>query len=510
MVAGDAAARFTSLVSPLPDAPLDKVSPFASAGNQRPSARSGSPVPFDAGAPSLADVHTQKSACTGASAIPSAPHSPAPPVTPAWLNQAKMQLESSVLGSLLIALDTPALPSALSSGSGPAHVEASATPSARPEDVVLWAKYKDEALHYAVATQSHELAAQLLWEEQAKITVWLHLLAGGFYTWCFTLSRWRCAVSDDVAAAVHAAKQLDARLCSCFGRWRAASLLWHALQMWIRSTLIALRAGMQHERGLRRGVERSVLQLRLALAHWAASTALLAARQKLLVPSLRRWAAAAARRRAYRSPPLVGLGRWLRESLAIWSQWTLGLERARSAALRGVIHALERAMLHWRVWAGAQRKWLRWAGELAHRHKPLVKRREEHMHARQVPRSADGAHGALMPRQPAHAKRLGEQLNTTAGEVSLEPPMLSPSLHSHSHSHSDRLHHRNWTHSAALRWDVASSGFADELRSAHSRASQLSHELRSARQQHSRRLQLALGDSRRVGSGGGKNTLTIW
>jgi hypothetical protein len=35
-------------------------------------------------------------------------------------------------------------------------------------------------------------------------------------------------------------------------------------------------------------------------------------------------------------------------------------------------------------------------------------------------------------------------------------------------------------------------------------------ELRSARQQHSRRLQLALGDSRRVGSGGGKNTPTIW
>ena len=495
---------FTSLVSPLPDAPLDKVSPFASAGNQKPSARSGSPVPFVAGAPSLADVHTQRSACTGASAIPSAPHSPVPPETPAWLYQAKVQLDSSVLGSLLSALDTPALPSALGGGSGPEHVEAIAMPSARPEDV--WAKYKDEALHYAVATQSHELAAQLLWEDQAKITVRLHLLAGGFYTWCFTLSRWRCAVSDDVAASVHAAKELDARLCSCFGRWRTASLLWHALQMWIRSTLIALRAGMQHERGLRRGVERSVLQLRLTLALWAARTALLVARQKLLVPSLRRWAAAAARRRAYRSPPLVGLGRWLRESLAIWSQWTLGLERARSAALRGVIHALERAMLHWRVWAGAQRKWLRWAGELAHRQKPLVKRREEHMHARQVPRSADGAHGALMPRQPAHAKRLGEQLNTTAGEVSLEPPMLSPSLH----SHYDRSHHRNWTHSAALRWDVASSGFADELRSAHSRASQLSHELRSARQQHSRRLQLALGDSRRVGSGGGKNTLTIW
>ena len=178
----------------------------------------------------------------------------------------------------------------------------------------------------------------------------------------------------------------------------------------------------------------------------------------------------------------------MRESFAAWVWWAASLESARSAALRGVIRALEFALLQWRVWAGAQRKWTRWADELARRHTPLVRRRDERDARQQLlapPRSAD----PLTPRQLAPTRRLSEL------ERTLEPPVLTPQ------------NHRAWANSAALRWDVASSGFADELRRANGRASQRSTELRSARQRHSRRLQLALGDTRRVGGGG---ALSIW
>ena len=130
-----------------------------------------------------------------------------------------------------------------------------------------------------------------------------------------------------------------------------------------------------------------------------------------------------------------------------------------SAVLRGVIRAHERGMLRWRVWAGARAKWTFWAEELSRR------RRSRRVQASLVG-EADPAEDGLVP----HPQ------------------------------------HREWAHGAALRWDVASSGFADELRGAASKASDEYHALQEARRRHSRRLELALGE-RRTGGGG---ALSIW
>jgi len=92
-----------------------------------------------------------------------------------------------------------------------------------------------------------------------------------------------------------------------------------------------------------------------------------------------------------------------------------------SALMRGMIRSLERGLLQWRIWAGAQRKWQGWAAELARRR-----------------RSAQ-VHDCLQGRT----------------KLMLTPHPL----------------HREWADGAAMRWDVASSGFAAELREAASKAS---------------------------------------
>lgn len=309
-----------------------------------------------------------------------------------------------------------------------------------------------------ISSQSDALAARMLWEQQAKETVRLHMIADGFYTWCFTLSRWRCAESDAIAGAMHASRMKDELLRAVLGRWYDDSLRWRALQTWLGRTALAARATWQGEVARRCALERVVLRLRAAMSAWSAQARGATARRSALQPPLRRWAHAVAAHR-YRLDAAAyfwrtSRARWreasLRGSVLAWRACVARVEAVDSAALRALIRSAERAMLRWRVWAGAQRRWKSWGDELARRRRPLH----------------DGLVG--LPTAPA----------------------LLP-----------HPQHRTWANGAAIRWDVASSGFAAELRETTGRAAKEYAELQAARRRHSRTLQMALGDAHRISDG---------
>ena len=101
-------------------------------------------------------------------------------------------------------------------------------------------------------------------------------------------------------------------------------------------------------------------------------------------------------------------------------QWKDSTERAClrvSARLRGSIRALERALVSWRTWAAALRQWKRWA---------------EALDTQQRHRLSEVGLGTI-----TEVRRPNRQVNSQVAA--------------------------SWRRGAMLRWDVASSGFAEEL-----------------------------------------------
>ena len=162
-------------------------------------------------------------------------------------------------------------------------------------------------------------------------------------------------------------------------------------------------------------------------------------RKRALAPALRQWAAFSFAHRAKLNcidtlsvgAELIRVRHHAHRALAVWKARLFLSERAGSLELRTVIRSLEQALLDWRVWAAAQRKWHQWATYLVKRTRPW---------------------------------------HRSSNRASIDQVV--------------RPKHREWADGAAIRWDIASMGFAGELRDEARRALREYREQDGARRMH--------------------------
>ena len=170
---------------------------------------------------------------------------------------------------------------------------------------------------------SDDLAARLLNEAKEKAMVLHVLLARHWYTWCRTISQWRCQESDAIVSAMSGARCWASRTRWCWKRW-------HCLVDW--SSALA--------KGLKR---------------WCVASAnrrMAQARTSLLQHMITKW------RFQQLAAPTVRV-------------WYLATERCRrewEAALRSDVRAMGLALRSWRVWTEALRKFHAWTGAQEKQH----------------------------------------------------------------------------------------------------------------------------------------------
>jgi hypothetical protein len=270
---------------------------------------------------------------------------------------------------------------------------------------------------HGLQRDADEFAAVLVYEAKLKAMAYQFLVGHTFYRWCIQLSQQRRARSDRLVAAACADKVWVQCIQASWDRWVDHAASHRALSRWItaaksrRATRAQIACHTQWI--LRCNLIRTTLHARALLREWRVAVM----RQCVLTPAMTRWASRASEL-PKRAANLRQLRRWaspirrrlqLISCLQAWARWLQWRMLDQAAVVRGDICELEHGFMHWRRWATALRAWRHLARQLELRSRPY--------------------RDALTGRP------------------------LAPSMRA-----------RSWQQGAALRWSVASSGFAAEVR----------------------------------------------
>lgn len=262
-----------------------------------------------------------------------------------------------------------------------------------------------------IRRESTLLAMSFIREAEAKAAIVFNLCMRAFYTWNLTLSRWRSAESDSIVAAVHGAHAERTRVSVMWSRWRERTLLGVAVERWVDHASALAAHERRRVAAVRCHLERSILRVRALLLQWCAESVRCITRRRLLMAPLRRWVRTVAAQHLattvrWKSRRMGSVHARQRSLVRGLRAWLMEAERAcarMSATLRGNILSLECALTRWRTWAIAVNKWRHWATSLR------------------------------------RSTEIAEADDEGVGKI------------------------RRWRRDAALRWDVASSGFQAEL-----------------------------------------------